>query len=47
MKKVYSAPEMEIKCITLLDVILASPTEGSIPDQGATLPPDIGGEGLN
>lgn len=47
MKKIYSTPEMEVVNFTLKDVILSSPTEGSIPDQGATLPPDIGGDELD
>lgn len=42
MKKLYSTPEIDIVKLTLKDVILSSPTEGNIPGQGETMPPDPG-----
>lgn len=47
MKKIYSTPEMVVMSFTIKDVILSSPTEGTIPGQGATIPSDIGGDELD
>ena len=47
MKKLYIAPEFDLHKVTLQDVLLASPTEGTIPQGGdldPTLPPDDPGE---
>lgn len=38
MRKLYVAPEMEIVKFTLKDVIMGSPIESSIPEQGETMP---------
>ena len=35
---------MEIVRFSLKDVIMGSPLESSIPDQGATMPPEIDSE---
>lgn len=39
MKKLYIAPEFELHRVTLQDVLLASPTEGTIPQGGDVDPP--------
>ena len=38
MKTKYSTPELDVVKFTLRDVILSSPTEGSIPEQGGSMP---------
>lgn len=40
MKKLYIAPEFDLHKVTLQDVLLASPTEGTIP-QGGDLDPTL------
>ena len=40
MKRKYSTPEMDVVKFTLRDVVLSSPTEGSIPEQGGSMPGD-------
>ena len=47
MKKIYTNPELEVISFSLKDVILSSPTEGSISGEGATIPPDIDGDELD
>lgn len=44
MRKIYSAPEMEIVRFSLKDVLSGSPIESSIPEQGATMPGELDSE---
>ena len=46
MKNLYVSPEIEIVRYTFRDVILTSPTEGSIPEQGGEFDPDNPGSEL-
>ena len=40
MRKKYSSPEIDVVKYSLKDVLVSSPTETTIPEQGATTPGD-------